>query len=53
MKTCKSFFLKWSGMLASLALVVGVSSSSTACWYLFYQPKVPTKLLTKRITKDI
>jgi len=41
MKNMKSAVLKWSGVLASLALIVGTVSVQPMCWFWFHQPKVP------------
>jgi len=49
MKRSKRIFLKWGELVASLALVVGIYSANSACWCLFHQPKVPTKLLTNKM----
>jgi len=37
----KGIVLKWGSLLASLALLVGVTASSQVCWWWFHQPKVP------------
>lgn len=41
MKNLKSAVLKWSGLLASLALVLGTASQQVACFLWFHQPEVP------------
>ncbi len=38
----KSFSIEWfMGGIASLALLIGISSMSQACFLAFNQPKVP------------
>lgn len=41
MKNFKSVLLKWSGVLASLVLVIGTASTKPMCLFWFYQPEVP------------
>ena len=37
----KGMLIKWGSLVASLALFVGVTATTQACWWWFYQPKVP------------
>jgi len=37
----KSMLITWGGMVASLALVVGLATTTSACVWWYYQPKVP------------
>ncbi len=37
----KGIALKWGSLVASLALFVGVTASTQACFWWFHQPKVP------------
>jgi len=41
MKKNKAVVMKLGGLLASLALVLGVASTQVACVMVFHQPKVP------------
>lgn len=41
MKNMKSAVLKWAGVLASVALVLGTASQQIACVFWFHQPEVP------------
>lgn len=41
MKKLNSIVLKFSSSLAALALLVGVSSAASACYFWFNQPKMP------------
>lgn len=41
MKNMKAVVLKWSGVLASLALVFGTASIKPMCLFWFHQPEVP------------
>jgi accessory gene regulator B len=41
MKNFKSAILRWSAVLASLALVLGTASVKPMCYFWFHQPKVP------------
>lgn len=44
MKTLKNYILKYASVLASIALAIGVTSSTQACWLMFNQPKEPQGL---------
>jgi cyclic lactone autoinducer peptide len=33
--------IKLGGLVASLALLLGLASSRAVCWSIFHQPKVP------------
>lgn len=47
----KSFSIEWfMGRIASLALLIGISSMSQACFLAFNQPKVPQGM--KKFRKD-
>lgn len=35
------FILKFSGLLALVAITASTHSASVACWPIFHQPKVP------------
>ena len=41
MKKIMCFVTKHAGLLAALALFVGVSSMNSACYMMYHQPKVP------------
>ncbi|NLX94312.1 MAG: cyclic lactone autoinducer peptide [Clostridiales bacterium] len=41
MKNLKSALLKWSGVFASLVLIVGTASAQSMCWFWYHQPEVP------------
>ncbi|MDR2590568.1 MAG: cyclic lactone autoinducer peptide [Oscillospiraceae bacterium] len=41
MKRLNVLVLRFCGLIASLALIVGVSTTSTICFLMFHQPKVP------------
>ena len=41
MKKVNSVILKFSSSLAALALMVGVSSAASACFFWFNQPEMP------------
>lgn len=41
-KFAKSFSIEWfMGVIASLALLIGISSMSQACFLTFNQPMIP------------
>lgn len=44
MKKVSKFAIKFSSVIASLTLVIGVSSASTACYFWFNQPKMPKSI---------
>ena len=44
MKKIKSFVTKISRFLPALALVIGILSTNSACYSLYYQPEVPSGL---------
>ena len=44
MRKFKAAILKVGGMLASLALTLGVATEPSACMTWFHQPKVPQGL---------
>ncbi len=37
----KGLMLKWGGLVASIALFVGVNATTMGCWWWFHQPVVP------------
>ncbi len=41
MKNFNKFMEKACGILASLALIIGISSVDSACFLFVHQPKVP------------
>ena len=41
MKKINKIVLKFGSSVATLALAIGVSSISSACYFWFYQPKMP------------
>jgi cyclic lactone autoinducer peptide len=41
MKSIRRIIVKMSGLIAMLALFVGVSSAQAACISWFHQPKIP------------
>lgn len=49
MKAIKKLMLKYGSSLAALALMIGVGSSSKACWW-YNQPKEPEGM--KKFTKE-
>lgn len=44
MKKIMAFLVKHSSVLAAAALFIGISSSHSACYVMFHQPKVPKAL---------
>lgn len=50
MKAIKKLMLKYGSSLAALALMIGVSSSSQACWWWYNQPKEPEAM--KKFVKE-
>lgn len=50
MKAIKKLMLKYGSSLAALALMIGVGSSSKACWWWYNQPKEPEGM--KKFTKE-
>ena len=50
MKAIKKLMLKYGSSLAALALMIGVSSSSQACWWWYNQPKEPEGM--KKFVKE-
>jgi cyclic lactone autoinducer peptide len=44
MKNLKKVILKYASSLAALALAIGVSTSTSACWFQFNQPQEPDAL---------
>ena len=50
MKKINSLVMKFGSVVASLALVIGVSSVSSACYYWFNQPKMPKSI--EKFRKD-
>ena len=51
MKKMNSIVLKLSSSLAALALLVGVSSAASACYFWFNQPEMPKTI--EKFRKDI
>ncbi len=41
MKKLNEFIMKWGSTLAALALLIGVSSAESACYWWFNQPEMP------------
>ncbi|HCC34624.1 MAG TPA: cyclic lactone autoinducer peptide [Ruminococcaceae bacterium] len=37
----KGLLIRIGAFVSSAALLVGISSMNTACWFLLHQPKVP------------
>lgn len=50
MKKVNSIILKFISSLAALALVVGVSSAASACFFWFNQPEMPKAI--EKFRKD-
>ena len=50
MKKVNSIILKFSSSLAALALMVGVSSAASACFFWFNQPEMPKAI--EKFRKD-
>lgn len=50
MKAIKKLMLKYGSSLAAFALMIGVSSSSQACWWWYNQPKEPEGM--KKFVKE-
>lgn len=44
MRNVKTAILKMGGTLASLALILGVSSLDSACVIWYHQPKIPQSM---------
>lgn len=44
MEKLKGTFLKWGSLVASLALVLGVTSANVACMCWFHQPEMPKSM---------
>lgn len=44
MQNCKKIVLKFSGMLAPLAMALAVVTVNSTCFFYTYQPEVPAKL---------
>ena len=51
MKKMNSIILKFSSSLAALALIAGVSSAASACFFWFNQPEMPKAI--EKFRKDI
>ena len=41
MKKLSAFAIKFGGLVASLVLVLGVTSTQSVCLWWFHQPEVP------------
>ena len=41
MKKINSIVMKFGSVIASLALIIGVSSVTSACYFWFNQPEMP------------
>lgn len=41
MKKLQRIILKFSGSVAAMALMLGVSSATSACYFWFHQPEMP------------
>ncbi len=50
-KKINSLIMKWGSAIAALALTIGVSSASAACYYWFNQPEMPKAI--EKFRKDI
>lgn len=50
MKVIKKIVLKYGSAFATLAMMVGISSSTKACWFWYNQPKVPEGM--KKFTNE-
>lgn len=44
MKKFRTLALKWSGVVAALALMVATYSAGITCTFTAYQPKMPDQL---------
>jgi cyclic lactone autoinducer peptide len=44
MKVLKSALIKGASITASIALIVAAISNSSACGFIYHQPKVPARL---------
>ena len=44
MKQLKVLFYKWGGLIATLAIMIATSTSDSACWLYYHQPKEPAGL---------
>lgn len=44
MKKISGIFLKWSSSIAAIALMIGVSSAESACYWWFNQPEMPKSI---------
>lgn len=45
MSMMRNLFVKLSGLLASAALFLALSSVSSTCFFMLYQPDVPDELM--------
>lgn len=41
MRKIKNFIVKFGSSFAALALIIGISTSNSACLMVFHQPKEP------------
>ena len=44
MKNLSAIVIKWSSVIASMALTIGLSSATAACYWWFNQPNMPKEL---------
>lgn len=51
MKKISRLILKWSSSIAALALMIGVSSAESACYWWFNQPEMPKAIEKFRESK--
>lgn len=51
MKKVNRIILKFSSSLAALALMIGISSAASACYFWFNQPEMPKAI--EKFRKDI
>ena len=51
MKKLRGIVMKFCSSVAALALLVGVSSAASACYFWFNQPKMPKAI--EKFRKDI
>lgn len=50
MKVIRKLVLKYGSAFAALAMMIGISSSTKACWFWYNQPKVPEGM--KKFTNE-
>ncbi len=44
MQKIKNFLMKFGSAFAALALIVGISTTNSACYAIWHQPKEPAEM---------